>query len=149
MSSFDTPSSEEILNQNEDETADTLIDRPIPVIVENSLRVDELPSTLGALRSVLVPAAGRAVQLVGRDARRKRLSINAFNKDIILSASEGDANAFQGYILLAGFGIPHHFDFQDELWARPCDFTVTGTDIIIIESTDACRISICNEQWAR
>ena len=147
MSSFDMPSAEEILNQNEE--PDTLIDKPIPVIVENSLRVDELPSILGALRHDLIPSGGRAVQIASRDARRKRLSVNAFNKDILLSASEGEANSFQGYVLLAGFGIPHHFDFQDELWARAIDFTVTGTDIVIIASTDACIVSICNEQWAR
>lgn len=148
MSSFDTPPSDEVLQENNDEI-ETLIDAAIPVVVEGSVRIDELPSKLGALRYVLLPSASRAIIIAPRDARRKTLSLNAFNKDVLISESEAACNSLSGYLLQSGFGIPHHFNFQDEVWAKPVNITTTGTDIVFADSDDAALVSVCIEQWAR
>lgn len=149
---YNTPPTDEVLQADEEPMM------TVPVSVENIARVDEVPTILGAMKRVYLPAASRAVPVLGRDPRRKRMVLwpcNTFDTEVVyvcIAPTEAEANAFEGVILGSpgANGIMRfEFTFMDGLWARPVAFTDTaGINIVANASSDDTILYVVSEQWA-
>ncbi len=151
-SSFDTPDNEDVLQPDEEPMVS------VPVTIEGVARVDEMPSSYGSARNILLTPTGRAEQIVGQDARRKKVilwtcvNLDVEMTNVMVAMSEAEANDFHGVILQSGAQAVSRYEFTyaGELWARSCLITDTaGNDSSIGAATDDIYLSIFVEQWAR
>lgn len=141
--SADTPPIGDVLDRAAEENA-------IPVRVVNTVEVDQLPHRGGVLINFLIPAASRAVKLLGRDPRRGGITIGVFNGSAVIAGTQAEAQSFKGYLIPLGFDQFHvPFNWQDELWCRPTTPDVTGTNIVFNASADMTCVSLMVQQWSR
>lgn len=123
----------------------------IPVTVVDPVRSQLMPAKLGGFRSFEVGTT-QAVQILGRDPRRKRAVITIHdNTDagtahgVYLGTTQSGANTTYGFLLpfnirgtgLGAGGGPLELTTMDEIWALTED---TGNGKVIV--------SVLSEQWA-
>lgn len=102
--------------------------KAVPVCVEDSVRVQELPARSGACYSTVVDTTGG--RILGRDPRRKSATILAITEDVRLGTTQ--ANAINGARVPAV--VPFVISHIDEVWAASVQNTT--------------EVSIITEQWA-
>lgn len=146
MSDFDTPSVDEVLQDETEMVA-------IPVRVVDPVRVDALPTVLKDPRSFLVPipATGQngIVKILNRNPRRARVTIIVTNQDVMVSGGPGNLEKFAGGLIPAGVPIPLHWDSASELHARGVTVNAAGTDVQWAAATDVAIVTVFEEFWAR
>lgn len=135
---FDPVSNTEDVYQDTDTYG---VNRPVPVCIEKPVRVQELPTQLGALTSVSVgnvATGGRAVRVLTADPRRRRARIEIPSTEILrLGTTQSAAQGEYAYRLYAGTAAPGVLEITsaDELWA--------------VGDGAAFLVSVANEQWQR
>lgn len=130
---FDTPSTAEVLQADDDEI------RSVPVHLTNSVRVDQLPSKLGMVQTIVGPGyATNPVKLLPANPRRAAITFAASALSWRWAPTENAVRrADSSYVILVNQG-PHRFHFTGEVWLM--EHAVPG-------ATDA--LAICTEDWAR
>lgn len=132
---FDTPDTDEVLQA---EVAHPEVD-PVPVRLVNKVRVDQLPTELGILRSIDVSSAAPE-QLLPRNPRRATVNFwvgfgaTAFR----IARTRDEALRDDSSIIITTNSGPYRFHWVDECWAMK---TAAGA------GTD--RLSYATEDWAR
>lgn len=116
---------------------------PLPVVAAEPLNVRELPSRQSGLQCYDLTTS-LAVQVLGRDPRRKRAVIMGFTTQATCrgarlgptqaGATSGYAALFPAALAAGGFPAILELGSEDELWA--------------IADTQTCTLSVINEQWA-
>lgn len=116
---------------------------PLPVVAAEPLNVRELPSRQSGLQCYDLTTT-LAVQILGRDPRRKRAVVTGFTTQATCRGARmgpTQAGALSGYAFLfpsalAAGGFPAILEIgsEDELWA--------------VADTQVCTLSVINEQWA-
>lgn len=112
---------------------------PVNVCVKGPVRTQELPTRLGALRSVLVPAldvGGQPIRLLSADPRRRRaVVLLGANQTLQLGATQKEAAGQYAFQIASGTATPFTLELfsTDELWA--------------VRSTVATVISVLEERW--
>lgn len=153
---FDTPPGDEVLQEDD-------VDRglAVPVDIPGIVRTDEMPTQLGALRNILLPAGGQAVNILPEDSRRKRALLWVYYAgsapaDSLIGAMIGRdlseiSSGFTGPILWSMNAITvYPFSFRDALWAKGVNVENTGAvQDAIVASTNDVLLSVVTEEWAR
>jgi hypothetical protein len=119
---FDTPPGDDVFQEDEGEG-----DR-VPVIVENIVRVDEMPTAIGGMHRTIITTT--AEKILNADARRKMVTLVSLDQDIYLAPSFSEANPSGAALWPAN--VPLVLQSSDELWAA--SFASTTTLTIIIEN---------------
>jgi len=143
--------SAEVLIQNEDAPP---APPAVPVDVRNVVRVDEMPTRLGAARSFIVATGDDARKVLNGDRARKRvilwaLALGTGIDAVCVAKTQGEAQAFEGAMLsVATVPLRYEFTFTDELWARGCVINDnTGSWAGNAVATDDAVLSLVVERW--
>lgn len=153
---FDTPSGDDVF-QEDDATIPA-----IPVEVQGTVQVDEMPARMGAARNVLCAAGADPVQLITGNPRRKRLLVwhTFFGVQpadtlvgLLVAPTEVDARGLNGAILWSINAVTRYeFTTQTELWGVGINAENDGSGVLtgIVRSTDNdVIVSVVSEDWAR
>lgn len=147
---YDTPPTPEVLQEDVD------LIQPVPVLVDQPLRVDIMPTEVGSMRNVLLKAGAAAEKVVNGDGRRRRvilwgIDLAAGSECICVSDKKTDCDDLTGVMLWCGTGrIRYEFEVINELWVRGAKINHTsGTFTGFAVSTTDVILSVITEQWSR
>lgn len=108
----------------------------VVIMVRNDgpVRVEELPTHIGGIRTV-VAEVSTPIKILNNDPRRKRALLMSRDQEFYFAATQAQCNPSY-----AGFwfsGIPLELSNQDELWVASADAVAVAT------------ITVVNELWTR
>lgn len=127
---YDQPTVDTVLQAEDEEGIE------VPVRMVAPVQVDELPSTLGGVRTYGLDASIRsATKLCNDDPRRKAITILSPDGDVWLAGSPSEVETGAGFLL--GANVPLTLGVHDELWVIP------------VATVGLHRVSALIEQWAR
>lgn len=106
---------------------------PTPVNVEGPVRVQELPTHLGGLRTITIDTTGGTAPVLKADPRRKQVTLLAHDQDIRLGTSQQGAVGSTG--ALWPVSVPLVLQTGDELW--------------IVSTTGTTELTVIVEQWTQ
>lgn len=148
---FDTPETEEVLQEDEREPT------AVPVCVYGVVQTEEMPTRIAAFRNVALDGGAKAVRILTDNPRRKRvvmwpcMNLESQNVLVCVSDSEGDANQGQGALLQSGSNAIARFEttYSGELWAKTfVSQDTAGNFTGLVAATDDVLLSIISEEWA-
>lgn len=119
------PSDDEILQVEEYTQA-------IPVCIDTPVNTREMPSKFAGMNTVYGVTTSLAVRILFKDPKRKMATINALDQDIILGATQAQAQSGRGSGMRWPANVPFVITAYDEVWAVSYQST---TDISVAIET--------------
>lgn len=146
----DTPPLGDVLQE---EHGPTLPMPAVAVAVDGPVRVDPLPTRLGAAVWRSIPASSTGERIVGADSRRARVILwvdpdNTASNDVMIGTGQAEVEQLRGAVLQCTGTVPVRFEFttQSELWARAV--TLTSGRYVASPALPG-LLNVVTELWSR
>lgn len=109
---------------------------PIPVVVEGTVRMQELPSPVVVVAQVFCDSSGGTIaaqRVLGEDPRRKKATIVATDQSVRIGTSQKQTQSPD----------------TCAIWPKNVPVEISGkTEIWVAADTATTRVSVIAEQWA-